>query len=364
MASLVGGLAYMLGGPIASYASPGHDGKLFVSALLPLALWLLDAWHSRRPRCGRGERSRITVGLARAEPAPAAAPIPAAHVAARSRCSSRFGTDGDGVKLDRRTARTAPRASRSARWSSAWRSAPCSTCRCASTSRGRRAPAGMTTPLRRRIRFRSMEMFNLYLPQFTRDTGQVLGIERHSPAQRVHRRTGAVARVGGVRSAEARARFRRFWLGTGIVSLLWMLGGSTPFFKLIYELVPGTKFFRAPSTIIYVFAFSLSVFAALGTERVLALRSHAQARATPGSASARSVVLLGATGMLTGDGRKQGASDRSELAIAGVTTRASRRRLLIVRRSERRRTPARWRSARLAASSFSRWPRVALLAAR
>ena len=39
--SLVGGLAYMMSGPIAGYASPGHDGKLFVSALMPLALWML-----------------------------------------------------------------------------------------------------------------------------------------------------------------------------------------------------------------------------------------------------------------------------------------------------------------------------------
>ena len=39
--ALVGGLAYMLSGPIASYASPGHDGKLYVSALLPLVLWFL-----------------------------------------------------------------------------------------------------------------------------------------------------------------------------------------------------------------------------------------------------------------------------------------------------------------------------------
>src|SRR6476659_735546 len=38
--SLVGGLAYMMSGQIASYVSPGHDGKLFVSALFPLALWL------------------------------------------------------------------------------------------------------------------------------------------------------------------------------------------------------------------------------------------------------------------------------------------------------------------------------------
>ena len=36
--SVVGGLAYQLSGLIASYASPGHDGKLFASAALPLAL--------------------------------------------------------------------------------------------------------------------------------------------------------------------------------------------------------------------------------------------------------------------------------------------------------------------------------------
>jgi hypothetical protein len=36
--SLVGGLAYMLAGNVAGQVSPGHDGKLFVSALLPLAL--------------------------------------------------------------------------------------------------------------------------------------------------------------------------------------------------------------------------------------------------------------------------------------------------------------------------------------
>src|SRR5215469_14922437 len=39
--ALIGGLAYMMGGPISSYVSPGHDGKLYVSALLPLALLFL-----------------------------------------------------------------------------------------------------------------------------------------------------------------------------------------------------------------------------------------------------------------------------------------------------------------------------------
>src|SRR5713101_633231 len=36
--SVVGGLAYQLSGSVASQVSPGHDGKLFVSALMPLLL--------------------------------------------------------------------------------------------------------------------------------------------------------------------------------------------------------------------------------------------------------------------------------------------------------------------------------------
>src|SRR3989449_10881946 len=36
--SVIGALAYQLSGVIASYPSPGHDGKLFASTALPLAL--------------------------------------------------------------------------------------------------------------------------------------------------------------------------------------------------------------------------------------------------------------------------------------------------------------------------------------
>jgi len=48
--SVVGGIAYELSGLIASYPSPGHDGKLFASAALPLAfLGLLLALRDKRP---------------------------------------------------------------------------------------------------------------------------------------------------------------------------------------------------------------------------------------------------------------------------------------------------------------------------
>ncbi len=40
-ASIIAGVAYELSGIVASQMSPGHDGKLFVSALAPLAMWTL-----------------------------------------------------------------------------------------------------------------------------------------------------------------------------------------------------------------------------------------------------------------------------------------------------------------------------------
>ena len=50
VAALVGGLAYELTGIVASLVKPGHDGKLFVSALAPLAfLALLRAVRDRSP---------------------------------------------------------------------------------------------------------------------------------------------------------------------------------------------------------------------------------------------------------------------------------------------------------------------------
>lgn len=67
--ALLGGLAYMLSGPIAGFASPGHDGKLFVSALLPLTLWMLV----RGVRDGRTWAwggLAITIGLAVLSPHP------------------------------------------------------------------------------------------------------------------------------------------------------------------------------------------------------------------------------------------------------------------------------------------------------
>jgi hypothetical protein len=67
--SLVGGLAYMMSGNVAGLVSPGHDGKLFISALLPMALFLVV----RGVRDGRHwawGALAVTVGLAVLSPHP------------------------------------------------------------------------------------------------------------------------------------------------------------------------------------------------------------------------------------------------------------------------------------------------------
>jgi hypothetical protein len=65
--AVTGGLAYQLSGVIGSYVSPGHDGKLFVTSLLPLALIGLLMGMRERRLAGYGLLA-LTVGLALVSP--------------------------------------------------------------------------------------------------------------------------------------------------------------------------------------------------------------------------------------------------------------------------------------------------------
>jgi hypothetical protein len=263
--SLVGGMAYLLGGPIASYASPGHDGKLFVSALLPLALWLL----LRGIRDGRKWSwgvLAITIGLAVLSPHPQLLQ----YLLLTSGAFALFlalGRDANGTRLDRRTAvrrlALAMAAVLIGMAIGAIQYAPVREYVAYSPRAGGRDYGYATS-----YSFPLIELFNMYLPQFTGILDRYWGpngIHLHSEYIGGSVLLLASAAFGG----DVRRRFRRFWIGVAAVSFPWMLGGSTPFFHLVYAIVPGTKFFRAPSTIIYVFSFAVSVFAALGTERLL-----------------------------------------------------------------------------------------------
>ncbi len=292
--SLVGGMAYMLSGPIASYASPGHDGKLFVSALLPLALWMLV----RGVRDGRHwawGAFALTVGLAVLSPHPQLLQYLLLTAGAFALFLA-LGTNAAGVKLDRRAAvrrlAFALAAVLIGMAIGAIQFAPVREYVDWSPRSGGRDYGYATS-----FSFPLVELFNVYLPQFTGMLDRYWGpngIHLHSEYLGGPMLLLAGAAFGG----DTRRRFRRFWIGAAVVAFLWMLGGNTPFFRLVYELVPGTKFFRAPSTVIYVFAFAVSILAALGTERIIArqlTRRYAIVWASVGLA----VALLASSGIVT-----------------------------------------------------------------
>ena len=69
-----------------------------------------------------------------------------------------------------------------------------------------------------------------------------------------------------------RNRYWWFFLGLSVFFLTVALGGNTPIYRLYYEILPGTKRFRAPSLSFFVIAMSLVAMAALTMERIALLR--------------------------------------------------------------------------------------------
>ncbi len=267
-ACLVGGLAYMLGGQISSLVSPGHDGKLFVSALFPLGLWALI----RGIRDGRDWAwgvFALIVGLAVLSPHPQllqymllASGAYAIFLAVRE------------VKANRITRSVAIRRLAFA---------------LGAVLLGAAIGAIQYLPVREYVpwspragglpdysiatsyAWNPEEIFNVYLPQFS---GMLEGywgrngIHLHSEYM-----GAAVLVLMGAAWLGLKGNGRRsqviFWTVTLIIALLWAMGSSTPFYRIPYALIPGTKFFRAPQTVFFVGSLAIAFLAAVGTERLL-----------------------------------------------------------------------------------------------
>jgi hypothetical protein len=292
-AAIVGALAYQLGGPIAAYASPGHDGKLFVSALMPFSLLLLTRGIRDNRRWAWGVLA-VVIGLAVLSPHPQLLQY-LLLVSGAWALMLAFGTSG----LDRVTAFK--------RLGFAFGAVLLG----AAIGAIQYLPLAEYTPWSPRAGGRDYayatsyswpveELINVYLPQFSGLLGRYWGRNGiHLHSEYLGAVTLLLAPLAFGAGGEARRAFRRFWLGVGVVSLLWALGGSTPFFQLVYAIVPGTKFFRAPSTMMFVFAFAIAVLAALGTERLLAGKVSSR-YAYGWLVAAAAAALLAMAGMFTG----------------------------------------------------------------
>ncbi len=67
----------------------------------------------------------------------------------------------------------------------------------------------------------------------------------------------------------ARRRGRYFVGGLALFALLYGLGATTPVFKIFYWLIPKVSSMRAPSMIMFFFAFCVSLLAGMGIQRII-----------------------------------------------------------------------------------------------
>ena len=287
-AALIGGVAYMMTGFVSSLISPGHDGKLFVNALFPVILIVLT-WAVRDGKQWAFGALAAIVGLTLLTPHPQLFEQ-AMVIAGGWALFLAFGGKGTG-QLSRREAVQRLGAAALAVGVGV------------AISAIQYMPAAEYTPWSPRAQglgyeratsfsFPIEELFNLYLPQFSGILGDYWGrnfIHFHSEYAGVAVLMLAGAAFGATMGDVTR-RFVRFWIGAGLFALFWALGGHTPFFKIIYAVVPMVKYMRAPSTMFFVTAFAIAVLAAVGAQRVL--DRHVSRRYLAGWLIASAVITL------------------------------------------------------------------------
>ncbi len=260
--ALVGAVAYMLSGWNASYVSPGHDGKIFVGAMLPLAMLCV----LRGARDGRnwawGALS-VVVGLGMLSPHPQlmqyllmGTGVFGLYVA--------FGIDGRPERsLAIRRLAFALGAVLLGFAISAIQYLPVMEYTPFSPRAGGRGYEFATS-----FSFPPVELINTLIPEFTGILDKYWGpngIHHHSEY------IGAAVWLLAIAAFRATARTRDvlFWGGVVVLFTLWALGGNTPFYQLIYNLVPGSKFFRAPSTVFFVATFAMAILAGHGAQSLI-----------------------------------------------------------------------------------------------
>jgi hypothetical protein len=289
--AVTGGVAYQLSGILISYVHPGHDGKLFVSTMLPLAfLALLAALRDKRAwgypllavavaLCLLSPHVQTTYYLLIAaalfalyltfgEPSPE--PL-------RSRLI-RLGVVfaavivGFGIAMPQILPfiQYIPHSPRAGGYSVGF---------AGSTSYG--------------IPWNHIPEF--IIAGFTGDTADYWGsnpIKLHSEYLGLPVIALAILGLG-----DRRRRLVWWMLGIGGLFLLIALGASTPFYHLWWAVMPYVKKTRAPGMVFFIVAFCTAMFAAFGVDRLERRESAAAKHARAWLIAAGAIALLGLVGV-------------------------------------------------------------------
>jgi len=291
--AVVGGLAYQLSGVIGSYVSPGHDGKLFVTTMLPLALVGLTM-AIRDKRLEGYALLALAVGLMLLSPHPQMAEYALL-------CAGLFTlylVFGEGSVTSARSRLTALALAAAAvvvgvgvsaiQYLPFYEYIPYSP-RDASVLHDFAWSAAYAIPWSHVPEF--------VIPRFTGESFNQSywgpnGLKLHSEYLGL-----AVVALAVVGAMDRERRRMILWLGAiGLLFLLIALGSATPFFRLWWEIVPFSKSTRAPGMALFVVAFVTAVLASFGVDRVAAGSAPRFGRAA--LIVGGLVTLLGVSGVL------------------------------------------------------------------
>ena len=288
LGSLIGATAYQLTGVIVSYASPGHDGKLFVSALFPLMLIALVLGIRRRRLEGHALLA-LAVGLCLLSPqyqttqyALLSAGIFALYLAFADPEALTIRQGFSGVGL-----------------------AAVGVALGFGLSMIQVLPFVHYIPFSPRAAAKGFDWATSYstpwihVPEFFLSgfTGQTFsgtywgpnGLKLHSEYLGLPVIAMAILGVGS-----PRRRLMKWMLGIGVLFLLVALGDGTPFYRLWYTLVPYVNKTRAPGIAFYQVGFAVAVLAGLGAERLE--RGEGKTWALSGMITGGVVALLAVVG--------------------------------------------------------------------
>jgi hypothetical protein len=138
------------------------------------------------------------------------------------------------------------------------------------------------------------ETASLFIPEFSGTDVQSQTYWGKNPFKHNSEYGGALVFVLGIAAVAALRGDRRRWglAAMAGIALLYALGAGTPFFRLLYSVVPGLKNFRAPSLATYLAVAALTLLSALLLERALAADDLRARRAMLVGLAAGTVVAL------------------------------------------------------------------------